>query len=425
MLLTLDYLLFAAAAVTAVPIAVVFVECAAALLPRRRSHTADTRRPRIDVLIPAHDEEAVIGETLASIALELRPGDRVLVVADNCRDGTAEIAHLAGAQVARRTDAVRRGKGYALDYGFRRLHGEADDVVLIVDADCRVAPGSFDALARAVARTGRPAQAEYVMTCPPRPTPRDVVSQLAVTVKNRVRQRGLTKLGGPCVLTGSGMAFPRSVLAAAQLAGGDLVEDMKLSYELAAAGHGPVFCPEALVVAPLPQAVNASRAQRTRWEHGHLQTLLGQAPRLLAGSIRRLSPALFLAALDLAVPPLSLLVVVWTLVAALSAGTWLAGAPGFAAAVSAVSGGLLAAAVLVAQVRFGNGSLVETLAAVPRYVAGKLPIYAAFVVRRQQTWIRTDREPESPRPAGTTAPAVAARRFRKSAAKAGRPLRGN
>jgi cellulose synthase/poly-beta-1,6-N-acetylglucosamine synthase-like glycosyltransferase len=403
MLSYLDYLLLAAATLTALPIVVVFVECAAALLPRRRSATVSARRPRIDVLIPAHDEEAVIGETLVSVAAELRPGDRVLVVADNCSDRTAEIAHLAGVQVVERTDAVHRGKGFALDYGFRRLTGADDDVVLIVDADCRVAPGSFDALARAVAQSGRPAQAEYVMTCPPQPTPRDVVSQLAVTVKNRVRLRGLTALGGPCVLTGSGMAFPRRVLAAATLAGSDLVEDMKLSYELAAAGHGPVFCPEALVAAPLPQAVNASRAQRTRWEHGHLQTLLRQAPRLLAQSVRRFNPALFLAAIDLAVPPLSLLVVVWTLVAALSAGLWGAGAPGLAAAVSAVSGALLAAAVLTAQAKFGNGSLVQTLGAVPRYIAGKLPIYAAFVVRRQQTWVRTDREPEAPRPVAAAA----------------------
>jgi cellulose synthase/poly-beta-1,6-N-acetylglucosamine synthase-like glycosyltransferase len=241
MLLYLDYLLLTAAALTALPIMVVFVECAAALLPQRRSSAAGARRPRIDVLIPAHNEEAVIGETLASVALELRPGDRVLVVADNCRDRTAEIAHLAGAQVVERTDDVRHGKGYALDFGFRRLHGAADDVVVIVDADCRVGTGSLDALARAVAQSGRPAQAEYVMTCPPQPTPRDIVSQLAVTVKNRVRQRGLTALGGPAVLTGSGMAFPRSVLAAASLAGGDLVEDMKLSSELAAAGRGPVF----------------------------------------------------------------------------------------------------------------------------------------------------------------------------------------
>jgi cellulose synthase/poly-beta-1,6-N-acetylglucosamine synthase-like glycosyltransferase len=405
------YLLIAASVVTALPIVIVFVECAAALLPRRKSHDRLTRRPRVDVLIPAHDEETVLADTLASVTADLRPGDRVLVVADNCSDLTADIARCAGVEVVERTDPVSRGKGFALDFGFRRLAGGDDDVVVIVDADCRVAPGSLDALARTVAETGRAAQAEYVMTCPPAPTPRDIVSQLAVIVKNRVRQRGLTALGAPCVLTGSGMAFPRGTLAAAALAGGDLVEDMKLSYELSAAGRGPVFCPEAVVVAPLPQAVNASRAQRTRWEHGHLQTLLRQAPRLLAISVGTLSPSLFVAAVDLAVPPLSLLVIVWSIVAALSGGAWLVGGPSVAAMVSAVSGGLLATAVLVAQVRFGRGSRLGTLTAVPQYVAGKLPIYAAFVVRRQQAWVRTDREAETPRPAGAT-PRVGSRAAR-------------
>jgi cellulose synthase/poly-beta-1,6-N-acetylglucosamine synthase-like glycosyltransferase len=398
MLVFVDYLLLAAAAATALPIAVVFVECAAALLPRRKSHDRSGRRPRIDVLIPAHDEEAVIADTLASVMADLRADDRLLVVADNCRDRTAEIARDAGAEVVERHDPVSRGKGFALDFGFRRLAGGDDDVIVIVDADCRVAPGSFDALARTVAQTGHPAQAEYVMTCPPVPTPRDVVSQLAVTVKNRVRQRGITALGGPCVLTGSGMAFRRRTLVGAALAGSDLVEDMKLSYELSAAGNGPVFCPEAVVVAPLPQAVNASRAQRTRWEHGHLQTLLRRAPALLLTSVRRMSPSLLLAAVDLAVPPLSLLVIVWGLVAVLSLAAWCAGGAGIAAAVSAASGGLLATAVLTAQVCFGRGSLVGVVTSVPRYVAGKLPIYAAFIVRRQRAWVRTDREVVAPPP---------------------------
>ncbi|UUZ49852.1 hypothetical protein LP420_06825 [Massilia sp. B-10] len=42
-------------------------------------------------------------------------GDRLLVVADNCSDDTANQARSLGADVLERTDLVRRGKGYALD----------------------------------------------------------------------------------------------------------------------------------------------------------------------------------------------------------------------------------------------------------------------------------------------------------------------
>src|SRR5262249_44443524 len=125
---------------------------------------------------------------------------RIVVVADNCHDRTAAIARQAGATVVERFDDERRGKGFALEFGMQFLAEEHADVVVIVDADCRWEPGTLDALARTAVAAGRPAQSDYLMTSPPRPTPRDIVSQFAVTVKNRVRQRGMARLGGAAVL---------------------------------------------------------------------------------------------------------------------------------------------------------------------------------------------------------------------------------
>src|SRR5438105_1471528 len=97
--------------------AVLTVEALAALLPRRRRPAAAACRPRCAVLVPAHDEEAGVGRTLEAVRAQLAPGDRVLVVADNCADRTAAVAAAAGADVAERRDPARRGKGYALDFG--------------------------------------------------------------------------------------------------------------------------------------------------------------------------------------------------------------------------------------------------------------------------------------------------------------------
>ena len=67
---------------------------------------------------------------------------RVVVVADNCADRTAERARLAGAEVLERTDLERRGKGFALKYFFRAEPPDrADqdyDAVVIIDADTKV-----------------------------------------------------------------------------------------------------------------------------------------------------------------------------------------------------------------------------------------------------------------------------------------------
>ncbi len=85
-----------------------------------------------------------------------RPGDRLLVVADNCSDETAAVAAAEGAEVLVRTDALRRGKGYALDFAVRVLASSAPAMVLVIDADCQVAPDAIEQPRSACAAVGRP-----------------------------------------------------------------------------------------------------------------------------------------------------------------------------------------------------------------------------------------------------------------------------
>jgi cellulose synthase/poly-beta-1,6-N-acetylglucosamine synthase-like glycosyltransferase len=75
------------------------------------------------------------------------------------------------------------------------------------------------------------------------PTPKDSISALAFLVKNLVRPSGLKQLGFPSLLTGTGMAFPWSIIRSVSLASGNIVEDMHMSLDLAIAGHPTLFCP--------------------------------------------------------------------------------------------------------------------------------------------------------------------------------------
>ena len=74
---------------------------------------------RFCVLVPAYNEEAGIGGTVQSLQALNYPPDRsrIVVLADNCTDGTARIAAAHGADVIERHDPVRRGKGWALQFG--------------------------------------------------------------------------------------------------------------------------------------------------------------------------------------------------------------------------------------------------------------------------------------------------------------------
>jgi cellulose synthase/poly-beta-1,6-N-acetylglucosamine synthase-like glycosyltransferase len=399
-----------------VPLGVLTVECLAALLPppRRPRLRWVGPRPTCAVLVPAYNEEAGLPATLAAIRQEFEPGDRVLVIADNCTDKTAAVARAGGAEVLERFDLYRRGKGYALAAGVDALRAGPPDVVIVIDADCRPEPGAIDRLARTAVDTGRPVQAAYTLDLPEKSeelgvrseekkslfssllTPNSSVSSRlsawAVRVKNVVRPRGLRRLGLPCVLTGSGMAFPWRLLRDTPLASGDIVEDMRLGVGLAIAGHPPTFEPAAAVTGKLPSDISAARSQRTRWEHGRMGTLLVQAPRLTVAALRQRRWDLAALALELAAPPSSILGLLWAV--ALVASLTLTEAP-LPAQLLVIGGTAALAGGVLAWVAFGRSVLPFTaLLAAPVCAVANLPMYLRFLVRRQRAWVRTPRNAE-------------------------------
>ena len=155
----------------ALPCAVFFVECMLGAIARTPRAVEDpSPRPRIAVLVPAHDESALIARTLAGLQPQFAASDVLLVVADNCSDDTAAIARSAGATVIERGDPDHRGKGYALAFGLDHLAQDPPDVVVIVDADCSVSPGALERISRLARATDRPVQA--TTCCSRRPSPK-------------------------------------------------------------------------------------------------------------------------------------------------------------------------------------------------------------------------------------------------------------
>lgn len=377
-----------------VPISVLFIECSAAFFPSRKTkwQTASLR-PRVDVLVPAHNEAPGIGATLKTLIPQLTAQDRLVVVADNCDDETAAVARSFGATVIERQDPERRGKGYALEYGIKFIETAPPEVVVIVDADCVVHSGTIERIASMAAAVARPVQAAYVLNQAANSGPKDAVSALAFMVKNLVRPRGLDRLGLPCLLTGTGMALPWSVIRKAYLASSNIVEDMQLGLDLAIAGHAPVFCLDAKVTGLLPQRKHAAKSQRTRWEHGHLETLLTQVPHILKASVHQKRFDLFAIALELCVPPLSLLVMIW---AAALGGALIGGMLGTSlipTVLLGIEGLLISISIIGSWANFGRANLpVLTLLVVPLYILWKIPLYLAFLVQPQTKWIRTERD---------------------------------
>lgn len=381
------------AAVIAVPLIVLALQCMLALLPPHKPVRGQRRR--VALLVPAHNEAAMIASTIVAIRPQMHQQDRLVVVADNCTDETVQLARQSGAEVVERNDVSRRGKGFALDAGVRFLERDPPDVVIVLDADCQADTGLVDELARAVDGTGRPVQSLYLMGFAPHSGPEAMVSVFAFLVKNWVRARAMQRLAVPVLLTGSGMAFPWEIIRQASLANDEIVEDLALGLKLTQQGFGPQFCETARVWSQLPTSAGAAVSQRTRWEHGYMNTMLSYVPRLVLQAFTG-RIGLFLVALDLAVPPLSLLVLLSALACAvefllaLATGAWL---PFWILLGAGCFAGL---GIIVGWWRFAREVIpFKMLVSIPRYIVGKIGIYRRFFGNRQTQWIRTKRDGES------------------------------
>ncbi len=392
----MNILLAVCAIVLVIPMMVYIIECAAAIVPRRaRKLDSNGERAGATIIIPAHNEAGSIERTVASVQEEMSAADRLIVISDNSTDDTAARAREAGAEVFERNDAERRGKGYALSFGLDQIAVNPPAVVVFVDADCELAFGSLNALVRQATRTGAPAQGVYLLAGDESPSSREAVSRLAFVVKNLVRPMGLDHLELPCLLTGTGMAFPWEMIRAAPLAGGNIVEDMQLGIDLAIAGSSPRLCAGAHIRGASATNDDSARAQRTRWEHGHLRTLTSQGPRLVRAAAMQGRGDLLALALELTVPPLSLLVAVVFVGTVLATFAALLGAWWWPA--SWLASGLAGVVVvtLLAWWKHGRAHAPgRALLAAPAYILWKLPLYAKFFVKPETEWVRTERAGE-------------------------------
>lgn len=379
------------------PTLVLAAECLLALLPTPRAPWKGASRPRLAVLVPAHDEEALLPRALRSIRNELAPGDRVLVVAHDCRDATAALARAFGAEVIEPRTAstsTSRGKSDAVLAGLAHLAlGTPPEIVVILDADSVLHRGSLAALTRAAGFHRGPVQAEYVFQAPR--GARGDVSRFSILLKNVVRPRGLHRAGLVCLVTGSGLAFPLAALRGVPQGDGSIAEDTQLALDLARRGTRVRFVPEARVTSELPLATDSAHRQHRRWEHGHLDLLL-RSPALLLEALARRNAALFTLALEVAVPPLSMLCGLLLLACAC-----LAAAPpsAWARIGLGLSLGSLGALVLVLLTttcnQLGLRAVLRTACGIPAYLLWKLPVLAAFALNRERSWTKTPRDPRT------------------------------
>ncbi len=266
-----------------------------------------SRRLRFDVIVPAHNEAAVIADVVANLRKLDWPaeGFRILVVADNCTDATAELARAAGAEVLERHDLKRRGKGHALDFAFKasQAHGWAYAVV-VVDADSRVSPNLLEAFAARIENGAKAIQAHYdVLNA--QDSWRTRLMAIALAAFHRLRSRARERMQVSCGIRGNGWCITHRLLHQVPYKAFSLTEDLEYGIELGLAGYRVHYADDAQVAGMMVSEEQAARTQRRRWEDGRFQLIRSQTWPLLRAAAGSGGGVCLDLALDLLVLPLS------------------------------------------------------------------------------------------------------------------------
>ncbi|MGH3607635.1 MAG: glycosyltransferase family 2 protein [Pseudonocardiaceae bacterium] len=357
-------------------------------------------RPRADrslglvVLIPAHDEERQIAGTLESVLASDYPSERrrVLVVADNCSDRTADVARSQGVEVWERRDLAQRGKGFALTWAFARLSEDASVAgVCIVDADCRISANLLSAMAARLGAGAEAVQAPYLVSNPEE-SQKSALRWAGFALFNVVRPLGREQLGMSAGLFGTGLAMSRGLMRRSPWQAHSYAEDREQHMRWVLDGARVVFAPEAEVTSPATGSGTGVRARESRWESGRLRLAMTLAPSLLARAVRQREMRALDAALEPILMPQSLL-----------AACGLTGVGAALLARDRLSKRLALAAVLGQSVYVIGGLAVTraprpvwaALLTAPRFLAERLGLFGRLLTKGGPTeWERTPRDRE-------------------------------
>lgn len=378
----------------AIPVLTFSFQILIAIIPGYRKAPIVPSQARIAILIPAHNESAGIEHTLQSIKQQATANTRIVVVADNCTDNTAEVARRAGVEAIERFDQEKRGKGYALDFGLQFLKQSPPEIVMVFDADCQIDTGTIDALANAVVTRQSAIQALYLIQSKAGGDIKSKIAEFAYVVKSWTRPLGFHRLGLPMQLMGSGMAFPWQQIENANLVHGSIVEDMKLGIDLTIAYRAPGFCPEAYVTSLFPEHDAGTESQRKRWEHGHISMIVKEGIPLLLKGITSFNFSIIAMALDLIVPPLALLFLLSALFALVSAVAWFMTGNAQPWSLGVGLFVLFTSFVLIAWFKHGRNilPLMSLFAYAPVYALSKIKLYMNFFKNRQVEWVKSRKD---------------------------------
>jgi len=242
---------------------------------------------RFAIMIPAHNEEHVVGPLIDSIVAQAYPRELfdVFVIADNCTDHTAAVAARHSALALSRTDSEKRGKGFAIEWMLERLDDmpKSYDAVVMFDADNLVA-ADFLRVMNDKLCSGHPVIQGYLGIKNPFDTWVSVSMAISYWFSNRMWQNARQNLRLSCSLGGTGLCIDLGLLREMGWEATGLTEDLEFGVRCVERGIMPIWAHDAVVYDEKPTTLLTSMRQRLRWMQGHFHCAKHHMiPLLIAG----------------------------------------------------------------------------------------------------------------------------------------------
>ena len=231
---------------------------------------------RFMAIIPAHNEENVIGPLVESLINQNYPKDYydIYVIADNCTDRTAEIAEKAGAIVLKRFDEEHKTKGYALQWFLeQKIKEDAPyDAFCIFDADNIVDSNFLKAMNKKLCQ-GEDVVQGYRDIKNPTDSWVSAGYALFYWTMNRFYHLARYNVGLSPLINGTGFMVRFDVIKPDGWNTNTLTEDIEFSLKRIINGKKLGWATDAIVYDEQPVGFKQSWKQRTRWTVGHIQCL--------------------------------------------------------------------------------------------------------------------------------------------------------
>ena len=247
-------------------------------------------KSKFALMVPAHNEEAVLGDLLDNLNLLKYPKELydVYVIADNCTDKTADVAEKHGAHVLQRFNKEFAGKGYAMDWAFPEIFktGKPYDAFCVFDADNLVHLDFLSVMNTRLLK-GQKVLQGYLSAKNPVDTWVSGTFAIAFWTVNHLWHLGKYNIGLSSCLGGTGMCISADIVKEFGWGCDCLTEDMEFSMKCLSHGIRTCWVHDAIIYDEKPLSFMASWEQRKRWAQGQFDCSERYIPILLKEGVKR------------------------------------------------------------------------------------------------------------------------------------------